>query len=87
MEKTSINNLAELLPEGCTTVGTHMDVRHLKASPIGATIRCRSILTAIDDRRLSFHIEAYDDSGDKIGESEHERFIVNAERFMNKFKK
>ena len=42
MEKTAIANLAALLPAGTTTVGTHMDVRHLKASPVGAVVRCVS---------------------------------------------
>lgn len=84
MEKTAIANLGALLPTGCTTVGTRMDVRHLKASPVGTVICCRSTLTAKEGRRLTFHIEACDDKGDTIGIAEHERCLVDTERFMSK---
>ncbi len=87
MEKTAISNLAGCLPADSTTVGSRIDVRHLKASPVGERLRCVSTLTEIEGRRLLFHIEAYDESGDTIGVAEHERFVVNTERFMNKFKK
>ncbi len=86
MEKTAISNLAVCLPADSTTVGTRINVQHLKASPIGETLRCVSTLTEMEGRRLLFHIEAYDESGDTIGVAEHERFVVNTERFMNKFK-
>ncbi len=84
MEKTAITAIESLLPQGYTTVGTRMDVQHVKASPVGATITCRSELTAKDGRRLTFRIEAGDAQG-MIGTATHERCIVNAERFMSKF--
>ncbi len=86
MEKTSIANLADLLPAGSTTVGVRIDVRHLKASPVGECLRCVSTLQEKEGRRLLFHIEVYDESGDTVGTATHERFIVDTERFMNKFK-
>ncbi len=87
MEKTAISDLADCLPDGSTTVGTRIDVRHLKASPVGERLRCVSTLAEREGRRLLFRIEAYDESGDTIGVADHERFIVDTERFMNKFKK
>lgn len=44
---------------------------------------CESELKEVDGRRLVFHVEAFDESG-KIGEGEHERFIVKNEKFMDK---
>ena len=83
MEHAAWLSVEEHMDEGFTTVGTHMDVKHLKASPLGAHIRCESELTEIDGRRLVFKVAAFDDKG-LIGEGIHERFIVNTEKFMGK---
>ena len=83
MEHAAWLSVEEHMEEGFTTVGTHMDVKHLKASPLGAHIRCESELTEIDGRRLVFKVAAFDDKG-LIGEGIHERFIVNTEKFMVK---
>ena len=83
MEHAAWLSVEEHMEEGFTTVGTHMDVKHLKASPLGAHIRCESELIEIDGRRLVFKVAAFDDKG-LIGEGLHERFIVNTEKFMGK---
>lgn len=83
MEHAAWLSVEEHMDEGFTTVGTRMDVKHLKASPLGAHIRCESELTEIDGRRLVFKVAAFDDKG-LIGEGIHERFIVNTEKFMGK---
>ena len=67
------------------TVGTKLNVNHLAASPIGHTIRCEAELIEIDRRRLVFRVVCMD--GDKeVGNGEHERFIINNEKFMAKAK-
>lgn len=73
----------EYMEDGYTTVGTLMNVKHVSASPIGASVRAECELTEVDGRRLVFHVTAYDDAG-LIGEGTHERFIVQAEKFMDK---
>ena len=83
MEHAAWLSVEEHMDEGFTTVGTQMDVKHLKASPLGAYIRCESELIEIDGRRLVFKVAAFDDKG-LIGEGLHERFIVNTEKFMGK---
>jgi len=83
MESTAFESVAPYLNEGDTTVGTGIDVKHLAASPIGAEITCESTLTAVEGRKLTFDIKAY--QGEKlIGTASHERFVVNTERFMSK---
>jgi len=71
------------LPDGTTTVGTRLDFRHLAATPAGATVRAAAALQAVDGRRLTFRVEAWDD-WEKIGEGTHERYIVQTERFLAK---
>jgi fluoroacetyl-CoA thioesterase len=81
MEAAAVKALDGFLPEHQTTVGTRIDVRHLAATPIGMTVRARAELTVVDGRKLTFKIEAWDDA-EKIGEAQHERFVIETQKFM-----
>ena len=83
MENTAQTLAAEGLEAGQTTVGTALNIRHVSASPVGSNITCEAVLTGADRRRLTFDVRAWDDAG-LIGEGTHERFIVDADRFMEK---
>ena len=83
MEQTAAESVAPYLPEGSSTVGTHLDVRHLAATPVGLAVTCETELVEIDRRRLVFSCRAYDSAG-LIGEGVQERFIVNSESFLRK---
>ena len=83
MEHTAWESVEECMEEGCSTVGTLMNVKHLSASPVGAHIRAESELTEVDGRRLVFKVSAFDDAG-LIGEGVHERFIIKTDKFMAK---
>ena len=83
MENAAMLAVALHHDQGDTTVGTEIATSHIKASKVGNTISAIAELTAIEGRKLSFKIEAYD--GDKlIGEGHHTRFIVNREKFLGK---
>lgn len=83
MEKTAYESVAPYLDEGCGTVGTALNVRHVAATPVGMEVRCESQLIRVDGRALTFLVKAYDEAG-CIGEGEHERFIVWNEKFQTK---
>lgn len=83
MEKTACNSVMPFLEEGCGTVGTELNVKHVAATPVGMTVTCESELIEADGRRLVFKVAAFDEAG-MIGEGTHERFIVNNEKFQNK---
>ncbi|WP_026886047.1 thioesterase family protein [Clostridium beijerinckii] len=85
MENVSKSLVIEELPSGYTTVGIDMSVKHIKASPIGANIKCKATLTKVDGKKLFFDVEASDDQG-TIGKGSHIRYIVNSEDFMRKTK-
>ncbi|MBQ3329624.1 MAG: thioesterase family protein [Ruminococcus sp.] len=76
-------SVEDLLDEGMTSVGVKVDIEHLAASPLGASILCKSRLVAVDGRKLDFEVEIYDNV-DLIGKGRHTRFIVDAERFVTK---
>ncbi len=81
MEMTAVKALEPVMEPGQTTVGGHIDARHLAATPVGMTVRARAELTAIDGRKLVFQIEAWDEV-EKIGEALHERFVIDTARFL-----
>src|SRR5437764_5707028 len=76
MENAAWRAVADTLDEGQVTVGTQVNVSHLAATPQGQTVRAIAEVIEIDGRRLVFRVEAYDEH-QKIGEGQHERFIVN----------
>lgn len=86
MENTALLMVRADLSAGSDTVGIEINVKHLKASPIRAEITCTATITAIDGRKISYAIEAKDASGDLIGTANHERFVVDIEKFMSKIK-
>ncbi|MBQ7500053.1 MAG: thioesterase family protein [Clostridia bacterium] len=83
MEGCCAESVAGSLPEGDCTVGISLDVKHTSATPVSLTVTAESELVAVDGRRLTFKVTAYDDAGE-VGHGTHERFIVTADRFMNK---
>ena len=83
MEAAAVKALEGQLEAGKTTVGGHIDVHHLAATPVGMTVRARAELTAIEGRKLTFQVEAWDEA-EKIGEALHERFLVDTEKFVAK---
>ena len=85
MEKTCLESMADIIGEGNTTVGIAVNIKHLKASPVGVTIRCEAELTEVDRRRLVFSVKCFEGET-LVGEGIHERFVVDSEKFMSKFK-
>lgn len=71
------------LEDGMTSVGTLMNVTHDMASPLGATIEIQASLVEQIKRKLVFEVEAFM-NGKSIGKGSHERFIVDAQKFLDK---
>ncbi|NKB64025.1 MAG: thioesterase [Gammaproteobacteria bacterium] len=68
------------------TVGTHVDVSHLAATPSGFTVTAKVELIEVDGRRLLFAVEGYDEV-DLISRGTHERFIIDRDRFDSALEK
>lgn len=83
MEQAAVNAIADRLAPGETSVGTTIDIAHLAATPVGATVRAEARLVAVNGRELTFDVTAYDDI-EKIGEGRHRRMIVNVGRFLER---
>lgn len=83
MENTAYESVAGYLEDGCGTVGTSVNVKHVAATPVGMKVTCETELIKIEGRALTFGVKAYDECG-LIGEGIHERFIITEEKFLNK---
>lgn len=86
MEAAALAAVERFMPPGYQTVGTHLDVRHFAATPVGLRVRAQADLTKVEGRTLTFRIHA-DDEREKIGDGVHERLIINVERFDARMQK
>ncbi len=81
MENAAQTMLTPYLEPGQSSVGTGINIRHLAATPVGMAVRIRAEVIEVALPRVCFRVEAWD-AVEKIGEGEHERFIVDTARFM-----
>jgi fluoroacetyl-CoA thioesterase len=81
MERAAVACVGESLAAGTTTVGIHIDVRHLAPTPAGIAVTARAELLEVAERRLTFRVTA-SDGAETIGEGRHERAIVDAARLL-----
>jgi fluoroacetyl-CoA thioesterase len=83
MERTCRDTVLPLLDAGYDTVGTHVNVAHLAAAPLGMAVTFTAEVTGVNDRRIQFRVEARDEK-EKVGEGTHERAIINVAKFATR---
>ena len=83
MENAAVNALTPYMEENQGSVGTHLDVSHDAATPIGMKVWAEAEVTAVDGKALTFSVTAYDEAG-VIGKGTHNRFIITVDRFLAK---
>lgn len=86
METTAHAAVIPFLEPGQSGVGAMVHIRHLAATPVGMQVRIRAELLEVQGHRLLFKVEAWDEL-EKIAEGEHERFIIDWRRFMERIEK
>lgn len=86
MEKASAAVIAPTLDAGQTSVGVGVNIQHLAATPVGMHVRARAEVIAVNGRRITFKVEAWDEK-EKIGEGTHERAVIDAARFAERLAK
>lgn len=83
MEITARKLLDDHLPEGHSSVGARVDVRHLAPSPVGCRVRAHAEVAAVDGRKVTLAVDAWE--GDKhIGTGTHQRVVIDVGRFLEK---
>ena len=80
MEAAALQAVERFMPSGFQTVGTHLDVKHFAATPVGLRVSAEAELVKVEGRTLTFRLSAADER-EVIGAGTHERLIINVERF------
>ena len=83
MENAAMNCVGDHLPDGSTTVGTKIEVAHVRATPLTVEVEAKATVVEVDGRKLVFKVEAFDAKG-VVGEGMHERFIVDRDKFLSR---
>ena len=83
MEGAACEAIDPVMPEGHTSVGMELNVKHLSATPVGLEVRADATVTAVDGKVITFELAAYDEAG-LIGKGTHKRCIVNSQKFLDK---
>jgi predicted thioesterase len=79
MERAGIQAVQAHLPEGHTTVGFEVNVKHFGATPKGQKVTVKAELIEIEGRKLRFKVEAHDEAK-KVGEGTHRRAIIQVQK-------
>jgi len=85
-EAAALAGCEQFLAPGHQSLGIHLDVRHIAATPVGMRVTARAELVKVDGRTLTFRVEAHDER-ELIGDGLHERVVVNVERFDQRVQK
>lgn len=80
-EQAAIKAVAPYLLPGQGTVGTHIELNHLAATPVGLRVTARAVLIEVAGKRLVFSLEAWDER-ETVGRGRHERYIIDRDRFL-----
>lgn len=83
MENAAVNALQPALEEGQGTVGTRLNVTHDAATPVGMRVWAEAEVTAVEGKKLTLSVKAWDEAG-PIGGGVHERFVITTDRFLAK---
>lgn len=86
VEHAASQLIAPHLKSGQGQVGVGITVRHMGPTPIGKKVRAEAELIAIDRRKMSFKVKVFDDV-EQVGESDHDRFIVDLDKYFERLEK
>jgi fluoroacetyl-CoA thioesterase len=80
IEAAALAAVEQSLPEEHQSLGTHLDITHIAATPVGMRVRATAEVVRVEGRTIHFKVRA-EDERELIGEGTHERVVVNLERF------
>ena len=83
MENAAVNAIQPCRTADEGSVGTLLNIAHSSATPIGMKVWANAAVTAVDGKKITFEVTAFDEAGE-IGHGIHERFIIKPERFLAK---
>ena len=85
MEGAAVDAIDKHLAEGQASVGIDVHIQHLAATPLGKSVRAEAEVTAVDRRKVTFNVKAWDEH-ELIGEGTHVRFVIDLDRYTQRLK-
>ena len=86
IERTCSRMLEEVLPEGQSSVGVHLGIRHLAPTPLGDSVRLEARVEQAEGNLITFAVSLRD-SKEQVGEGEHRRAVIDVDRFLKRVEK
>jgi predicted thioesterase len=86
MEVASSAAIEGYLPPGWVSVGTRVDVEHLAATPVGATVTATATVVECAGGTITFRVEAHD-GVERIGRGVHTRTAIDRARFERRMQR
>ncbi len=83
IEEAALAAIEELLPEELQSLGTHLDVSHVAATPVGMKVTATARVISVKGRGVVFEVRA-EDEDELIGEGRHSRVVVTADKFKSR---
>jgi fluoroacetyl-CoA thioesterase len=80
IEAAALAAVEQSLPEHHQSLGTHLDITHVAATPVGMKVRARAEVVKVEGRTIHFRVRV-DDEKELVGEGDHSRVVVNVDRF------
>jgi predicted thioesterase len=80
IEAAALAAIEHLLPPGHQSLGIHLDVSHVAATPVGLRVTATAEVSSVEGRTVTFQVEAHDEF-ERIGGGTHQRVVVSVERF------
>ncbi len=83
LEHAARQAMLSLLEPGESTVGVHVDVQHLAATPLGECVTCRARVIHSEGTLISFQLEAHDEH-ERIARGVHKLRVIRVARFAER---
>jgi predicted thioesterase len=83
VEDASMHCLAPLMDDGDISLGTHVDLAHLAATPVGLIVRTEVEIIKVDGKRVEFAFSTFDER-EKIADGTHERYVTTRDKFKER---
>ena len=83
IEHTCMDLIEPHLPEGRTSVGVSLEVKHLAPTPMGATVSIKAEIVEINEPLVKFKARIFDET-EQVGEAKHTRAVIDVERFLRR---
>jgi fluoroacetyl-CoA thioesterase len=83
VEDASMQCLAPLMEPNEISLGTHVDIAHLSATPVGLIVRTEVEIIKVDGKRVEFAFSTFDER-EKVADGTHERYVTTREKFKER---